>query len=330
MTTISLLDSLSFVTDNVPDWITRLDDLTEQITRRHSELTQLSVRQLKPKNGSTESLRPRTNGEGEAIPLTSEPTSGLVAGMRQQPGHQQQQQQQQQQQLRRKRKTETISSSVEPTKYRTRSMIIVYYDSAVQEAFEGIVRVVGTARNNIRKGRMAAKMKQMTALPDGVSSLMGGDDSTFTTRLAFSRISRSRGAGEEKTVLDTIDQTLEVSQSLCEHGAHQFLRDGDCSAEISSIRLKLEEVARLAKIEADKLAETETRSGHEDRPTTRGTQEEDEGPQKVPPKKELEEKGLGQLGSEKEALGQTKGQASDANTEMPGTGTAIMEVDPDY
>jgi hypothetical protein len=62
----------------------------------------------------------------------------------------------------RKRKTESLASneSVAP-KYRTRSMIIVYYDSAVQTAFEELVKFVSGSRNAMRKGKMAAKMAEM-------------------------------------------------------------------------------------------------------------------------------------------------------------------------
>lgn len=96
-------------------------------------------------------------------------------------------------------------------------------------------------------------MKQMTSIPD---EAFGADDGAFTAKLAFNRSSRSR-AGEGKTVYDTIDQGLEVSQSLCEHGARQFLRDGDCSTEISGIKSKLKEVTALATAEAQKLADAE-------------------------------------------------------------------------
>lgn len=61
-----------------------------------------------------------------------------------------------------KRKPESIMSgdSAVP-KYRTRSMIIVYYDSAVQSAFEELVKFVSGSRNAMRKGKMAAKMAEM-------------------------------------------------------------------------------------------------------------------------------------------------------------------------
>ena len=61
-----------------------------------------------------------------------------------------------------KRRTESLASgqSAAP-KYRTRSMIIVYYDSAVQSAFEELVKFVSGSRNAMRKGRMAARMAEM-------------------------------------------------------------------------------------------------------------------------------------------------------------------------
>jgi hypothetical protein len=61
-----------------------------------------------------------------------------------------------------KRKTESLASgeSLAP-KYRTRSMIIVYYDSTVQNAFEDLVKFVSGSRNAMRKGKMAAKMADM-------------------------------------------------------------------------------------------------------------------------------------------------------------------------
>ena len=61
-----------------------------------------------------------------------------------------------------KRKPESIISGESALpKYRTRSMIIVYYDSAVQSAFEELVKFVSGSRNAMRKGKMTAKMVEM-------------------------------------------------------------------------------------------------------------------------------------------------------------------------
>ena len=148
--------------------------------------------------------------------------------------------------VRRKRKSESGAHT----------MIIVYYESAVQEIFEGIVRNISTARNNLRKGRMALKMKQMTSISDRVAVSMGAAEAVLSARLAMTRIPQARPA-DEKTVFDTIDQRLEAAQSLSEHGAHQFLREGDCTSEISGIKNRLSEVTELARQELERLAREE-------------------------------------------------------------------------
>ncbi|KAI9852131.1 MAG: hypothetical protein M1838_001755 [Thelocarpon superellum] len=240
--------SLSFITENCPAWIARLDDLTGQIASRQAELAELSAaRPLKPKHGSTESLRPkdsdeRMGGQSQNHHNTAMEPSAASAGAARQ---------HQAQQLRRKRKTASLASASGSPSYRTRSMIIVYYDSAVQEAFEMIVRNIGTARNNIRKGKMAAAMQKMTAMVEDHGS---GTDPTsdLRSKLSYARTTRSRG-GEEKTVYDHIDAGLDFSQAQCERAAHQFLRDGDCAPEILSIRDKMGEIFALATKEMKRL-----------------------------------------------------------------------------
>jgi hypothetical protein len=62
----------------------------------------------------------------------------------------------------RKRKTESLASGESKApKHKTRSMIIVYYDSTVQTAFEDLVKFVTLSRGMMRKGKMAAKMAEM-------------------------------------------------------------------------------------------------------------------------------------------------------------------------
>jgi hypothetical protein len=49
------------------------------------------------------------------------------------------------------------------------------------------------------------------------------------------------------------DAALEKAQSLCERGAHQFLREGDCEAEIVGAKESFEEVKRLSDQELIRL-----------------------------------------------------------------------------
>ncbi|OAA54844.1 hypothetical protein SPI_08715 [Niveomyces insectorum RCEF 264] len=230
-------------------------------------------------------------------------------------------------------------------KYRTRSLIIVYYDSYVQSFFEELVRFVSAQRNLMRKAKMAAKVaqikrmaelemggsmdneddgddgKEAIAVDSGVSpghSLEvdptapitpstsaaakpgggggGGDgdaiiaaspgptdgavpalDNSRTSDMrspgmlslgrpmymrASGRTAYMRGGGggqgsaylagrqqqqqQQADVYDELDKGLEYVQAMCEHAAHQFLRDGDCNEEIENVKRRLTETKEQA------------------------------------------------------------------------------------
>jgi len=202
-------------------------------------------------------------------------------------------------------------------------MIIVYYDSAVQTAFEDLVKFVSLSRNAMRKGKMAAKMAEMrraaeldidsdeeqddddqltdifsTRTPGflsaaskdmsfrgevtklsatGLLSEDPGDISTESslprlrfvstrqmgpsrdyvttkeTGLGLSRAFIRPGEGGGSDSFESLDKGLEWCQSQCEHAAHQFLRDGECSQEIHNIKRKLGEVRESAEKEMEML-----------------------------------------------------------------------------
>ncbi|KAH6632730.1 hypothetical protein F5144DRAFT_593428 [Chaetomium tenue] len=212
--------------------------------------------------------------------------------------------------LRKRQRTDSvISAEGAAPKYRTRSMIIVYYDSYVQMFFEELVKFVSAGRNMMRKAKMAAKVAQIKRLaelesPDdddapievGTSlenapiavaptaaakpgqptttedeeppllyvSTRRMDAGPRTTRNMYSRaggrmMSRGGGGGggpggmlgadgkpAPPDVYDELDKGLEYVQSMCEHGAHQFLRDGDCGEEVANIKRRLAETKDLA------------------------------------------------------------------------------------
>ncbi|KAG4443954.1 hypothetical protein IFR05_000594 [Cadophora sp. M221] len=232
----------------------------------------------------------------------------------------------------RKRKTESLASgeSIAP-KYRTRSMIIVYYDSAVQTAFEDLVKFVSGSRNSMRKGKMAAKMAEMKRAAeleigddeededenDQVNDFSNGTANLANLLVAQKPVSAKkqadsltpeleagtepdtapepvlpklnfvstrqmgpsrdmtkadnfggslsvgllrgyrRGGGDAPDIFDELDKGLEWCQGQCEHAAHQFLRDGDCSTEIENIKRRLLEVKGLAEKEIEKLKKEE-------------------------------------------------------------------------
>lgn len=194
-------------------------------------------------------------------------------------------------------------------------MIIVYYDSAVQEAFAELVKFVSGSRNTIRKGRMAARMAEMRRAAEldiqdndesdndedrllqltnirkanrpvspspkgntvgevGINSAsaevelegapkpglanprsaLSGDTKLGGVRSPLG-LGRSRNA--ELDIFDEIDKALEWCQGHCEHAAHKFLREGDCSTEIDNIKKRLSQIKACAGNEVKRLDEEE-------------------------------------------------------------------------
>ncbi|KAJ9136504.1 hypothetical protein NKR23_g9814 [Pleurostoma richardsiae] len=212
--------------------------------------------------------------------------------------------------LRKRQRTESVvSAEGAAPKYRSRSMIIVYYDSYVQSFFEELVKFVSASRNLMRKAKMAAKVAQIKRMaelemPDEADEEEAGsgpskglqpdkpleaaskkdgeaDDSEELPTLQYVSTRRMRpvsrapgglaqgrplyaragmvgrgGAGmvdQPPDVYDELDKGLEYVQSMCEHAAHQFLRDGDCTEEVDNIKQRLTETKDLADKEMERI-----------------------------------------------------------------------------
>lgn len=217
------------------------------------------------------------------------------------------------------------------SKYRSKSLVIVYYDSYVQSFFEEVVKFVSASRNLMRKAKMAAKVAEIKRMAElempedssegsdedfgnGIASLCppqlsppveqpdvaaemngqgldntadtesdhcaaktklvnGNANNTTPTSFTLNRISTSQNNGkgssipspllsgpfrpsmaawsslsqngkhaetkQNPSILDELDKSLELIQSMCEHAAHQFLRYGDCSDEIVNIKERM-------------------------------------------------------------------------------------------
>lgn len=260
------LTSFTHLSDNIPEWLIKLDELAAQVTEQHSRFTRLThftqFKLTRKKHDSTESLRPKdedddhNNETALVVTNTSTPcgqpgianpnvdTAMILKDVR------------------RKRKPgSSLSQASGPHRYRTRSMIIVYYDSAIQDAFETLVRNIASARNNLRKGKTAASFKTRIAL-------LGMEETPITStkklamldpKLIRSRLERVNQqdyycqSPEYVPAFDDADRDLEVAQSLCEVAAHQFLRDGNCTEEIEGTRERFAKCLRVAQREADLL-----------------------------------------------------------------------------
>lgn len=261
-------------------------------------------------------------------------------------------------QLTRKRAAAVVESlltgdGAAATKYRSKNLIIVYYDSYVQSFFEEVVKFVSASRNLMRKAKMAAKVAQIKRMaelemPDDEESsgseggmVPGSRNGTVTLvppqlspsaprpdrsidssagtngakklngvtdakgfhppvsnaspqnsssneliaptspnhtlsylraagnstgiasgqdlsipRTPFRAWSPYGGTGADPQqppdVFDELDKGLEFVQSMCEHAAHQFLRDGDCTDEIVKIQARLTETRTSADAELER------------------------------------------------------------------------------
>ncbi len=267
-TTMDALTSFNHLVDNLPLWLLKLDGLSTQVTEHHArfmKLTYSTERKLaRQKTGSTESLRPNEEGE---ITEDHKGTPAQATGITISPEEPPQSQVNDVlaiKQARRKRKPGSAPSAASgPLKYRTRSMVIVYYDSDIQDAFELLVRNIATARNNLRKGKTAATFKaRMASLGVGSNSFtVGGRRSILDPKITRTakRTDPDVAADNATFAFDAVDQDLEKAQATCESAAHQFLRDGDCNKEIQVTRESFQKCLDIAQKEVEKLREAKAR-----------------------------------------------------------------------
>ncbi|KAL1643668.1 hypothetical protein SLS58_004683 [Diplodia intermedia] len=257
----------TFLRDNIPAWLEDLQRIATKIEEKQDEIAKVPVVQkVVKKTGSTETLK-----EGKEA-LLEQDGSAAASAAPEQPHIPNQAERQALANANRKRKTASVLSKASgPNKYRTRSMIVVYYDAEVQKAFETLVRNIGTGRNMLRKGKMAARMEAMsvdTQDDDDDNDQNSDDFDPIIAKLQFRpraglggfRTTRGMGLGgfggdAGSEAFDTADKALENAQSLCERGAHQSLRDGDCRTELGGARKSFDEVIKVANAEIAKQKE---------------------------------------------------------------------------
>ncbi|KAF5657287.1 hypothetical protein FHETE_10510 [Fusarium heterosporum] len=286
------MDALNNLIANVPDWLQRLDDLSGQIDRRQAELAAVAAAEGKSaetkslrNKGSNESLKPNdnpppTNAEDPAnenmsgnnpvenvaqtpvkTPETPKEYTPSPRSIRQQQEIIKAAQATARAQVRKKSKSPSmISHGEKPAPYRFGIGTIVYYDSYVGGFFDELVRFLSSSRNLMRKAKMAARVAEIKKLAEqDVSEDDNNDDPPLLLRYRSTRgpgvmsTSGSGASGQPPGVYDNMDKGLEFVQSICEHGAHQFVCDGDCNDEINKARKRLGEVLEMAETEMGRV-----------------------------------------------------------------------------
>jgi hypothetical protein len=274
------LASFTHLADSLPGWTARLVHLSSQVAERHAEFTRLSKPAVgsasRKRTGSTESLRP--DPDRDPAP-TSAPLAFAVLRVDVNPDNRHLFRDFREKRLKRLF-TSIRSGASGPPRFRSRTSSIVYYDSCIQDDFQWLVRNIAGARNNLRKGKTAASFKaRMASLGMDESPFAHGDTSLRNPnlpRLAKSRVEPYKIETGGSDAFELVDKDLEAAQTLCEVGAHQFLRDGTCDEELGGtkerfdncLRLAREQVAILqqeAKAEAEAEAEAQARRQEADR-----------------------------------------------------------------
>lgn len=286
---IDALQSFVHLNDSVPSWLSKLDELTVSVAEHNArflELARFGTSLLPKKNASNESLR-----EG---PVHHYAVEGQIAAkatdlyVPPNPVHQCLPHASRARNAPinvnlRKRKGSKASVISGQPRYRTKSMVVVYYDSAVQESFESLFRSIAGARNSLRKGKTSASFKaRMASLGmEEVSNPVAEELAMLnpkTMKAALGRGRRTLGpvsiADDKLSAFDEADKYLEVTQTLCEVAAHQCLRDGDCRLEIEGMREKFENCRIIAKREVQRLKEEEAREQEEKEVAAKAVQEE--------------------------------------------------------
>lgn len=282
------LQSFVHLNDSLPSWLTKLDELTVSVAEHNArflEMARFGSTTLPKRNTSTESLREGPvhhyaiegetaakatdiyvppNPPHQCISHASRARNAANNGI-----------------LVRKRKASNASALSGQHRYRTKSMVVVYYDSAVQESFESLFRSIAGARNNLRKGKTAASFKAHIASLsiEQVSTPAAGENSilnpkTMKVSLGRRALGPDFGDDDKQSTFDEADKDLEITQSLCEVAAHQFLRDGDCRVEIEGMRKKFENCRAIAKREVERLKEEEAREQKEEEAPAKPVQED--------------------------------------------------------
>jgi hypothetical protein len=240
------LGAFSYLSDNLPAWISQLSELTAHTSAKHAEFADAF------KKHSTGPVRPRRRKNSSVCSIQTNS-------------------------IRRKRThddddgdaSSADSNSDTPAVISTRHSLIIHYDGYTQKTLEEMVRNIGTARNNLRRGKMA-----QLPMPGGpgarpppprsaaramLSTLEEPED-----LLASIRSSRARGPPQpqpqaqqptRKSPFDAADKNLELAHSFCETAAYQFLRAGACASELDSVKERFTALLKMVAEEVELLKE---------------------------------------------------------------------------
>lgn len=234
------LGAFSHLSENLPSWITQLSDLREHTASKRQEYIEAfkihgTVRKRERKNSSVCSIRTDDPGKLDPGDVSTKGTADAIHGG-----------------------THNHAGGLGQSSFNARYNLIIHYDGHTQKVLEEIVRSIGTARSNIRRGNMA--QLPFTGFRSGgmlSKTMMAANSSSALSN----KVERSDDPGassrppQKDPPFESADKLLEVAHSHCESAAYAFLRVGDCGMELNGIEENLNSLLGMATAEVERLSE---------------------------------------------------------------------------
>jgi len=265
------LGAFTHLQNNLPSWITRVSELAAHASAKHAEYTAAYRRHAtyKPSRRKNSSVCSIHTDDLVPIAQRQEPTSDaleVVTSTKFEPDASVPVQT-----AGRKRGADEVPSIDSSERYAfvsTRHNVIIEYDGHTQKALEEIVRDIGIARNNIRRGKMGVMSRDglRSALlhKTSVGGGQPGENGSPLSALSYVRSTRTGGGVvgvtgssgiRKESPFDFADKQLELAHGLCETAAYQVLRSGDCGTELDGVEEKFKMLLEMANNEVKRLQE---------------------------------------------------------------------------
>jgi hypothetical protein len=267
------LTSFVYLNDHLPAWITKINTLATHVVTKREEFAAEYKRVLehaRPKRKKTPSVTSmQTNDKPQSTKSQKNETNARdILAMHRPTGISPLEPENKYlfanaRRGKRRQGTSFRSGASGPQSFRNQHQVIIYYDSFLQDCFEGLVKELGTARNNLRKGKQSRALERGLRLPsfgsrDYARTQQGPvPPSPPKVRLVPDIVTETKplltgsSPTDEDASFTEADTKLAAAQALCETAAHQFLRDGDCTFEIDRIREYFQTVMQTAKVQIE-------------------------------------------------------------------------------
>jgi hypothetical protein len=237
------LGAFSHLSENLPSWITQLSDLRGHTASKRQEYIDAfkihgTVRKRERKNSSVCSIRTDDPGKLDPGDVSTQGTADAIH--------------------------DGTHNHAGQSSLNARYNLIIHYDGHTQKVLEEIVRSIGTARSNIRRGKMA--QLPLTGFRSGgmLSKTMMAANSS---NALLNKVEDSDDPGansrppQKDPPFESADKLLEVTHSHCEAAAYAFLRVGDCGMELNGIEENLNSLLGMATAEVERLGEQRKEEG---------------------------------------------------------------------